>query len=729
MSYLEELNERQREAVYQTEGPLLILAGAGSGKTKVVTSKIAYLIEHLNVFPSKILAFTFTNKAAGEMRDRVEKLLMTDASKMWIGTFHSICVRILRMNIDIIGFSKNFTIYDTHDQVTLLKDIIKRRNLNGEMFKPKAIISKISSLKNEGVSPKEFLKENGENFYDKILSEIYEDYNSSLKTNNALDFDDLIIKTVELLRDSIEVRNYYREKFDYIFVDEYQDTNKMQYLLIRYLSRENPNLTLVGDNDQSIYKWRGADISNILNFEKDYKDAKVILLEQNYRSTGNILRAANSVIKNNPDRYKKNLWTSQEDGKDVEYERYEHSIEEDRGVVNKIEQLNYKGRSFDEFAILYRTNAQSRGFEDMLMREGIPYKIIGGLRFYDRKEVKDILAYLRLLVNENDDVSLKRIINTPKRGIGLTSLEKLEEAALRENISILKVIEDADKYDFGKNKKINDFKEIIENLKDKALNLDLPSLIEGVIIDSGYLSDLQKDKSLESRTRIENLEEFVSAAKDFEKEVEGASLEEFLAMVSLLSDVDKTDEKSGVKLMTVHAAKGLEFPVVFLVGMEENIFPSFMSMEEDEDVEEERRLCYVAITRAEEELYISSAKARNRFGNTQFNRESRFIDEMGDIKKISCEEKNNVEVIDFTKTNKDKGEDLLRAPIWKSQKPEMSKENKNINIGDKVRHKTFGQGMIVAKTKKGNDYEVVISFDKGGIKRLMLSFAPLELIK
>ncbi|MBP2025813.1 DNA helicase PcrA [Peptoniphilus stercorisuis] len=731
------LNDRQNEALLQTEGPLLILAGAGSGKTKVVTSKIAYLIDEKKVYPSKILAITFTNKAANEMKERVASLINVDVDAMWIGTFHSICVRVLRRNIEKIDYTSNFSIYDRDDQITVVKEAIKELDVNKDVYKPRGIIEVISKQKNEGVTPDEYINQNYSNLYDRNTGELYRIYERKLKENNALDFDDLILKTVELLEKDEEVRNYYQEKFEYIFVDEYQDTNTSQYKLIRLFCRKDPNLTVVGDNDQSIYKWRGADISNILNFEKDFKDAKVILLEQNYRSTSNILNVANEVIKNNPNRKDKKLWTNKSEGHNVEYKEFNHSFEEEKGVVEKILHLNYRGYNYKDMAILYRTNAQSRGFEERLVREKIPYKIVGGLRFYDRKEVKDVIAYLRAIQNPNDDVAITRIINVPKRGIGTSSVDKLSEYATRNNMSLYNVIntlEDNEELNLRARKNIKEFSNLINLLINKKEELSISELISRVLYESKYIDELEKENTIEAKTRIENIKEFGSTAISFEKDNEDGTLEDFLSGVSLLSDVDKTsDAENGVKLMTIHAAKGLEFKTVFLVGMEEGLFPSGMSMDSDEEIEEERRLCYVAVTRAEERLFISSAKNRTLYGKTNPTLRSRFIDEMNNTIEIEEVEdskikrsKNLVEVKDFINYNP---KNTIQKPKKINEETKKEKPSLDVSIGDTVKHKKWGEGMIVAKNAKGDDFEIVVSFDGKGLKKLMLSFAPIEVVK
>ena len=728
------LNDKQKEALLATKGPLLILAGAGSGKTKVVTSKIAYLIEELQVPSWKILAITFTNKAANEMRDRVSKLIDEDISSMWIGTFHSICVRILRKNIEKIGYSSSFTIYDRDDQITVVKEAIGELGLDRDIYKPRSIVNDISNIKSEGLSPKEYIDLNKTNFFKENLGKIYEIYEKKLVSNNALDFDDLLIKTVDILRDHEDVRDFYRSKFEYIFVDEYQDTNKIQYKFIKLVAGNEPNLTVVGDNDQSIYKWRGADINNILNFHKDFPGAKIVKLEQNYRSTQKILEVANKVIENNRTRIEKNLWTSRNEGKPVVYREFPHSNEEEYGVINKIIGLHYKGEEFKDMAILYRTNAQSRGFEEALVRESIPYKIVGGLKFYDRMEVKDILAYLRAINNTDDNVSLSRIINRPKRGIGDTSLADLLDYADKNGISLYDLVTNIDKFEdlnIRARKNVRDFGSILKILKDRSEKLSIGKLFEEVLYESGYVEDLKSQNTIEAKTRLENIEELHSNIMEYDRE--GVELAEYLNTLSLLSDVDKTSEESGVNLMTMHAAKGLEFSTVFLVGFEEGLFPSNRSIESEDEVEEERRLCYVGVTRACNNLFISSSRTRSMYGKLTPAKRSRFIHEMGEtIEIIEDKSRELLEIRDYNEGNKSSVNRKTKF-FGIEKKTEASKglnqtTDKNISVGDKVKHKIFGKGMVVQKKEKNGDYEVVISFDKKGLKRLMLSVAPIKLI-
>lgn len=738
MDYLEGLNDRQREAVLHTEGPLLIMAGAGSGKTRVVTHKIAYLIKEKNVFPGSILAITFTNKAANEMKDRVGDLLNTNVDSMWMGTFHSICVRILRRDIHKIGYDRSFSIYDRDDQITLIRECIKEINVDKEMFKERSILSQISSFKDEQLDPDKYINENYGDYYARNVGEIYALYEKKLKQYNALDFDDLIIKAVELLRAEKEIREYYQNRFQYVFVDEYQDTNKIQYNWIKILSAKHRNLCVVGDSDQSIYAFRGADVSNILDFEKEFKDSKVVLLEQNYRSTQKILTVANKVIKNNFTRHDKNLWTDNLEGDPIRYEQLEYSDEEGRFVADEIRQfVNYKGYKASEIAVLYRTNAQSRSFEESFMKAGLPYKIVGGLKFYDRKEVKDVIAYLKAIQNPNDNISIKRIINTPKRGIGLATIDKIEQYAIENGDSLYGALLDIDSIDSLNARARNSVKPFVDLMNifmAKKEIMGIQEFIEDLIYASGYIPDLEKENTIEATTRIDNIKEFLSVALTFEEQNPEAQMEEFLASVSLLSDVDKTvDEDNMITLMTVHSSKGLEFPIVFLVGMEQGLFPISRAMENDDDLEEERRLCYVAVTRAEQHLIITNAKSRTIYGKTNGTIPSIFIKEMGDaIEKKQVERVVRTEV--RTEVRQKPEEELFK--IWDYTVPKASKprpkmadnSSLDVNLGDRVRHKKWGEGMVVQVKDKEGDKELSISFDGQGIKRLLQSIAPIEII-
>lgn len=723
MDYISGLNDRQKEAVLYGEGPLLILAGAGSGKTRVLTHRIAYLIEERGVPPYNILAITFTNKAANEMKERVKSLIGDKLDDLWIGTFHSICVRILRRYIDRLGYSSSFVIYDSYDQKTVVKECIKEMNLDKETYKERSILSTISSLKNTMVTPDEYINENYNSFYNRNVGEIYALYEKKLKSNNGLDFDDLILKTIELLKNNSDVLEYYQKKFRYIFVDEYQDTNKAQYQLVNLLSQKYKNLCVVGDDDQSIYGWRGADISNILNFEEDFPNTKIIKLEQNYRSTKNILDVANSVIKNNYERKDKALWTSNDKGKPIVIKMTSDEREEGDFVANNIEELIQKeGYNPSDFAILYRTNAQSRIFEEIFMRRNIPYKIVGGLKFYDRKEVKDIIAYLRLIQNPLDDVSLMRIINVPKRGIGNATIEKVEQYAAQRGESLYSALLDVEQIP-GLSKRaennLKSFTTMINKFLAMKEILDLKDFVEEIVNGTGYIRELELEDTVEATSRIENIKEFVSVAVDFEFKNPDGTLEDFLADVSLLSDVDKTeDDFESVTLLTVHSAKGLEFPVVFLVGMEEGLFPIARAIDVESELEEERRLCYVAITRAEVQLFISHANMRTIYGNTNICIPSRFVNEIPDEFVETEDEKKDMSIKD------------LIVKSFTSRKPIVNNnvDAKEVTVGSKVKHKMWGVGTVVQAVKKGGDMELVVAFEEKGIKKLLLSIAPIEII-
>lgn len=732
-SILNELNDVQRAAVENIEGPILILAGAGSGKTRVVTTKIAYLIEEKNVHPQEILAFTFTNKAASEMKDRVSKLLDFNVSAMWIGTFHSICVRILRRDLNLPGYNKNFSIYDTSDQKTLIKECIKEANLDEKIFSPKFVQEKISSMKNEGISPAEFEKF-ASNPIDKAILTLYKAYQRKLVENNAFDFDDLIIKTIELLNSDKMARKYYQERFRYVFVDEYQDTNNIQYELIKLLTGIHNNICVVGDSDQSIYKWRGANINNILNFEKDFAGAKKIILSQNYRSTKNILNTANEVIKNNSQRIKKDLWTDNEDGNKPKLFIAANNQEEGAFVADEIEKLINENCKAEEIAILYRSNSLSRSFEEELMKRKIPYKVIGGIKFYDRTEIKDLMAYLKLIVNTDDDVSFRRIINSPKRGIGDVTVEKLNQIAIEKQISLFRSLSYLEEYDklFNANaqKKLEDFKNLISNLQVKASSMSITDLLDFILDRIEYIKILEEQNTVEARAKIENIEEFRSSIEDFEKRGEG-DLHEYLTGVALLSDNDKTEDlKNSVSLITVHSAKGLEFEKVFLVALEQGIFPSAYALEDD-DLEEERRLMYVAITRAKKDLYLTCAKARNRFGKNEYQLRSTFLDEIQvsidqeDLSRKSFVPKESKFFTGFESYN-------YTGNKYTNKK---ERENDSISIntnkfkeGDQVNHKKWGKGIVEKVDQSTGDQLVTVLFDNGQKKTLLVDLAPMEVI-
>lgn len=742
MDYIKGLNDRQKEAVLHGEGPLLILAGAGSGKTRVLTHRIAYLIDEKGIFPGNILAITFTNKAANEMKERVEQLLDGNTDHMWMGTFHSICVRILRYNIDKIGYDKSFSIYDRDDQITLMRECIEEMDIDKDMYKERAIINTISSLKDKMIEADSYINENYDNYYSRNVGELYALYQKKLQENNALDFDDLILKTVELFQTDEETLNYYQKRFQYIFVDEFQDTNRVQYELVRLLSQGHGNICVVGDSDQTIFGWRGADIGNILGFEKDFSNSTVIKLEQNYRSTKNILNVANHIIKNNIDRQEKKLWTANDKGEQIVIENVSDAEEEAYFVANKIQELMDQGYARSDFAILYRTNAQSRNFEEAFMKRNIPYQLVGGLKFYDRREIKDIVAYLRVVQNPVDNISLKRIINVPRRGIGNVTMERVENYADELGISIFDAInevENIEKLSGRAKNSLGDFAQMINGFMDKIDNMEIKDFIEMVILESGYVQDLEKEDTIEATTRLENINEFLSVAIDYDVNNPDGSLEDFLSGISLLSDVDKTeDADNSVTMLTVHSAKGLEFPVVFMVGMEEGLFPMSRALENEEELEEERRLCYVAITRAEKLLFISHAKIRTIYGRTTYCLPSSFINEMPkDIVKINGGAKRArsidiglesrgseapVRTWDFTGRKKPADRKPAQA------RPKIEGE---IATGTKVKHSKWGEGMVVmVKEREDGDKELTIAFDDGiGLKRLLMSMAPIEIVR
>ena len=740
MNYLENLNDKQKEAVITTEGPLLVIAGAGSGKTRVLTHRIAYLIEENGVLPHSILAITFTNKAAKEMKERIDGLIYKRIEGMWVGTFHSMCVRFLRRDIEKLGYTRNFVIFDTTDQKTLVKDCIKEMDLNEKLYDPNSMIYFISSQKDKLIKADTYINENYNDFRERQKGELYALYQKKLKENNALDFDDLINKTVELFQNYPLVLEYYQNKFQYILVDEYQDTNKAQYEFIRLLSKKHMNICVVGDSDQSIYKFRGADIRNILDFEKDFPQAKTIKLEQNYRSTKNILDAANEVISNNNDRKEKNLWTAEGEGSLITHYQAQNEHDEADYIVSKIkEKHENSNQSYNDFTVLYRTNAQSRVFEEALLRSNIPYKIIGGLKFYDRREVKDVIAYLRLIQNPLDNISLKRIINVPKRGIGKTTLQKLENYSLEKGESIFSIILDIQEMPGLSNSamsKVKGFGDMMCKFLAMKEILGVKELIENIIDSTGYVSALEQEDTIESRTRAENIKEFISVAIDFEKnEEQNGTLEEFLANISLLSDIDKTNEElyNSITLMTLHSAKGLEFPVVFICGMEEGLFPSSRSFTSESELEEERRLSYVGITRAKQNLFLTHASIRTLYGNTRYNMVSRFIKEIPE-ELIQVEEKENSFSVSkgSHNINNDKNSIMEQKKYFSGyieQKPKSNLENNTcVKSGMKVVHKKWGEGTIVQVKGEGDSTEITVVFDNQGLKKLMLAFAPIEII-
>ena len=754
---LEGLNDEQYQAVINCDGPSLVIAGAGSGKTKVLTHKIAYLIQEENVKPWNILAITFTNKAANEMKERVENLVGEIAKDMWIGTFHAICVRILRRYIERIGYESSFVIFDTSDQKAMIKNCLKDLNIDDKMFTDRVVQFEISNAKNEMLEPAEYLARANGDFRKEKIASIYELYQKRLKENNAIDFDDIINFAIKILTENPDVLEYYSEKFRYILVDEYQDTNKAQFMLISLLAARYGNITVVGDNDQGIYSFRGADISNILNFEKDFPGTKIIKLEQNYRCTGSILNAANAVIKNNETKYEKKLWTKNEKGNLPIIHQAEDEYDEARYIVEQINHLRreeyYK---YSDFAILYRMNTQSRAIEEILVREDIPYKIIGGLKFYERKEIKDIIAYLRLIHNTNDNLSLTRIINEPKRGIGKTSLDNIQKIAEQTETSMYEIIKNAEQY--GLNRvyaNSREFIQVIEELKQLESKIEISELIKETLNKTGYTKALELENTQEAENRIENLEEFLTVAIEFEEQEADANLGDFLEGITLSSDIDNLEEEQdSVTLMTLHSAKGLEFPVVFLVGMEEGIFPGYKSIGEPKELEEERRLCYVGITRAKNNLILTCAKRRTIFGSTSCNAMSRFVEEIPNEYLEGAEEIQNTSNNKFKDTNYtwEYGSKVTTSKIDTSKIQSNTKkttynfrtaesflnninkkETPNIDLsayksGKRVYHKKFGEGTINYVETEGDDLKVDITFSKAGHKRLMAKFAGLEII-
>ena len=741
---IEKLNPAQREAVENTEGAVLILAGAGSGKTRVLTTRIGYLMEEKNVKAENILAITFTNKAANEMRERVEETLEgTDTKEMWITTFHSCCVRILRKSINKIGYNRSFVIYDSPDQITLIKDCMRELNISDKAFDPKYVLSCISNAKDKLYSPKKYMKLNEGDISKTKIGEIYALYQDRLKRNSALDFDDLIMKTVELFNECPDVLDFYRNKFRYIMVDEYQDTSKAQYELIKLLAKQHQNICVVGDDDQSIYGWRGADIRNILEFERDYDNVKIVKLEQNYRSTQVILDAANHVIANNTERKRKRLWSDKKEGQLIKIQLAENEIEEGDFISNTINYMRrYEDRQYKDFAVLYRANAQARSVEDALNRAGIPYNIYGGIKFYERKEIKDIIAYLRVIQNPQDDISLKRIINVPRRGIGLRTIEKIEDRASLKEESIYSVLIDIeDNSDISRKARasISEFVDLMSTLRSFTEVYTVSHVIEKVLDVTGYKDELLKEKNNEGEDRLENLQELISVALEFESQSEDKSLETFLTNIALNAEPDSEEEtEDRVSLMTIHSSKGLEFPVVFLAGMEERIFPIARAIQsmKDSDIEEERRLCYVGITRAKEELFLTLTRKRTLYGRTNPSIASRFIEELPTecIERLNKEQKElsfskaNYNILDkYTQKYKMNNMNRMQAAKKANATIKSSSNESNIDnlkLGAKVHHPKFGLGTVVAL--KGPD--VTIAFDNQGIKTINKEYTTLDLV-
>lgn len=735
---LNTLNKSQREAVETLNGPLLILAGAGSGKTRVLTYRIAHLIDN-GVYPDNILAITFTNKAAKEMKERIKDLVGDNAKRIWIGTFHSVCVRILKQHIDKIGYDKTFVIYDSSDQEKLVKECLKELNIDEKQNPAKVFLNGIGNLKDNLIDWRTFKRENSNKFEKKNLVDIYEKYQTKLENNNALDFDDIIMKTVELFRENEDVLSYYQRKFNYILVDEYQDTNGAQYNLIKTLAYAHKNLCVVGDDDQSIYGWRGADIKNILEFEKDYESTKVIKLEQNYRCTKKILDAANYVIANNEKRKNKKLWTENEAGESIKLYKGNNDKDEAIFIAETIKSSINQGASSKDFAVLYRTNAMSRILEEVFMNKGISYKLIGGLKFYDRKEVKDIIAYLRLINNPADSVSLERIVNVPKRGIGDSSLDKIREFAVFNDISIYNAMLDLEEITTLTKRASNSIEKFISMMNTFIMSKDsltVSELIKTILEKTNYIEELKKDQDKDKVDRVQNVEEFYSAAVDFEaSSEEDKSLSAFLEKIALVSEQDNIDDDSKVTLMTLHTAKGLEFPTVFIAGFEEGIFPHFSAGEDEDEMEEERRLCYVGITRAKKELYITSARQRLIFGRTTFNVPSSFIDEIPEsiIEDISPKQKENFNRV-YNHEPVPKIKAMNRTISSKIEMPNMASKKVNtlgkaqIKAGVKIKHKVFGKGLVIATKPYGKDVQVTIHFESAGLKNLMLGSAPIEIL-
>lgn len=733
------LNPQQAEAVINTEGPMLIMAGAGSGKTKVLTCRVANLLQK-GVRPYRILAITFTNKAAAEMRERVNNMSGPAAKDVWLFTFHAFCARFLRMEIDKLpGYGGNFAIYDTADSQNLIKQILKEMNLDDKRFQPSGILSRISNAKNALQDAAAFARQAGD-FYEQKVADIYSRYEQKLQLNNALDFDDLLMLSIKLLQENKEVREKYQDRFDYLLVDEYQDTNHAQYLLTKFLAAKHRNICVVGDADQSIYGWRGADIQNILDFEKDYPDAKVIKLEQNYRSTQIILDAANAVIENNTGRKPKNLWTENKSGADIIYFQAVDERDEARFVIEQLQNLQRtENKKLGDMAILYRTNTQSRIFEEMLIKSGISYNMVGGLKFYERKEIKDIIAYLRVIFNPADSLSLLRIINVPKRGIGDASLAKIQAYAAASNVSLFEAVSNAAAIDGLSSRfvsKLDDLSGIIFELMNLASEAPVEDLIDRVLRDTGYLEELENERTPQAQSRIDNLHELISVAQEFAASEEENNLENFLAHVALVSDIDDTElGEDAITLMTLHSSKGLEFPVVFLVGMEEGLFPHARTLMDETEIEEERRLCYVGITRAKEKLFLSSTKMRTIYGNTVTYPPSRFLQEIPAhlVKTIKRQERfsaleNFKQVSEKYSARPQKPASTFNPHSFMPQKPAAAAggTGTRFNTGDRVSHSKWGEGMVVSVKDSPDGQEVKVAFAGAGVRSLLTKYAVLK---
>ena len=743
MSIYETLNDMQQKAVYHTEGPLLILAGAGSGKTRVLTHRIAYLIGEKRVNPWNILAITFTNKAAQEMRERVDQIVGNDGGSVWVSTFHSTCVRILRRYIDRLGYDNNFTIYDTDDQKTLMKDVCRRLDVDTKQYKERALLAAISHAKDELLTPDDMERNAGGDFREKRIAEIYREYQASLRRNNALDFDDLIVKTVELFRKCGEVLEYWQDRFRYIMVDEYQDTNTAQFKFVSLLASRYENLCVVGDDDQSIYKFRGANIGNILGFERVFPGAKVIRLEQNYRSTQNILNAANEVIANNAERKPKRLWTENPEGDKIHFRQFMNGFEEAEYVVGDIAKGRREGRfQYRDCAVLYRTNAQSRLFEEKCLLANIPYKIVGGVNFYARKEIKDLLSYMKTVDNAADDLAVKRILNVPKRGIGATTITRVQDYADSMQMSFYEALQNAREIpSIGRAaSKIEGFVSFIQSLKSKAQAYTVEEILEEIIDLTGYVDELKAEDTEESRARIENIDELISKTVSYQdlRSAEGAeaSLSGFLEEIALIADIDTVDPgQDYVLLMTLHSAKGLEFPNVYLAGMEDGIFPGSMSVfsADPSDMEEERRLCYVGITRAMKELTLTSARQRMIRGETQYNRVSRFVREIPrelvELGETIQDKKPKIPETSSAKSGYAQMRMAFQANAFQPQNFKVTKaDSLDYGVGDTVRHVKFGVGIVKNIVEGGRDYEVTVDFDRAGTKKMFAGFAKLKKI-
>lgn len=743
MSIYDSLNGPQREAVYHTEGPLLILAGAGSGKTRVLTHRIAYLIEEKGINPWNILAITFTNKAAGEMRERVDQIVGFGAESIWVSTFHSTCVRILRRHIDRLGYDTNFTIYDTDDQKTLMKDVCKRLQIDTKVYRERNLLAAISAAKNELITPEEYRLQSEGDFGRQKIASVYEEYEKQMRANNALDFDDLLLKAVQLFQTQPEVLDYYQERFRYIMIDEYQDTNTVQFQLVSLLAAKYRNLCVVGDDDQSIYKFRGANIRNILNFEQVFEDARVIKLEQNYRSTSTILDAANAVIRNNRGRKEKTLWTDNGQGEKITFRQFDTAYDEAEYIVGDIKENIENGRcNYNDNAVLYRTNAQSRLLEEKLVAANIPYKIVGGINFYARREIKDLLAYLKTIDNARDDLAVRRIINVPKRGIGLTSVNRLQEYALARDISFYEALLGADLISgIGRGiARLESFAALMEHFRTRADEISISQLLDEILETTGYIEELKTEGEIEAEARIENIDELKNKIAAYEEacqeQGERPSLSGFLEEVALVADVDSLDENSDyVVLMTLHSAKGLEFPQVYLAGMEDGLFPSYMTITADdpEEIEEERRLCYVGITRAKEHLTLTCAKRRMVRGETQYNKMSRFLKEipmelLETGIKFEKEEREEEKPQPWQQARQSFRSKPFTAPKPVQQFKVAGGKGPGYDVGDRVRHVKFGEGIVTSIVEGGRDYEVTVEFDTAGTKKMFAVFAKLQKI-